>query len=688
MTILNNGIRNQYTATSGQTVFAYNFEILDQDDIKVYEGANTTPLIRSTDYTVSGVGAENGGSITLTSGATAGVLYTLIRDTAPERLTDYQESGDFLATEINSEQDRQWAVIQELVGNQDRFLQVNNPSAAPLPLSLDDPVVGNLLRWDTTSNVGNVSPSSITPSGSITTDYSRQVSDYAALISIAGSISDYSNGQVITITDNGIAGSGKLVNTVGHGITTTSGVQVRINDDWYWQRIYQDGEYDARWWGCQVDGDGSGGGTDDTANLQQLIDEIPYGMILVDGVLNFTRLVIKDDIIFKGVNQAKSLLLCTDSTTLDSGVSFGSAIRKADDNTRTSRFGLQDIGLQGVTSQLNMQNVIGLNLCACERGYFKNFYIANFGQAAIALARAEGGTEGLGFTGTAGQDGNYNVFIHGNIFNCGQYSSAKSAVEFKYKANSNSFYGIHFKGGVDRGYNLAWANGNSIFGGAVEASETVARFSTFGISNHIYGVRGEGISGDAYIFANGASFNEVHIGRLTSLTGAVYTMDASSEGNLILGLAENYQKNYAFDPATTTSSDHNNGMLETSGILGDVDYPLYVKSKTFNDPSKYPVIQLVNTLSAAVAANVLASIEFYNSDNSASAEGVSAAIRAVIENSLGGTGLSFQTGTGAALVENMKIDRNGVINMPNLPTSSAGLSAGDLWNNSGVVNIV
>jgi hypothetical protein len=35
----------------------------------------------------------------------------------------------------------------------------------------------------------------------------------------------------------------------------------------------------------------------------------------------------------------------------------------------------------------------------------------------------------------------------------------------------------------------------------------------------------------------------------------------------------------------------------------------------------------------------------------------------------------------------MKIKAGGSINMT-LPTSSAGLSAGDLWNNSGVVTIV
>lgn len=38
--------------------------------------------------------------------------------------------------------------------------------------------------------------------------------------------------------------------------------------------------------------------------------------------------------------------------------------------------------------------------------------------------------------------------------------------------------------------------------------------------------------------------------------------------------------------------------------------------------------------------------------------------------------------------EYMRIKSSGVINMSSLPTSSAGLSAGDLWNNGGVVNIV
>ena len=42
----------------------------------------------------------------------------------------------------------------------------------------------------------------------------------------------------------------------------------------------------------------------------------------------------------------------------------------------------------------------------------------------------------------------------------------------------------------------------------------------------------------------------------------------------------------------------------------------------------------------------------------------------------------------SATIKCFEIKANGRVLMPNLPTSAAGLSAGDLWNNAGVVNIV
>ena len=106
MTVADNTSRNQYTATSGQTVFAYTFEIVDKDHIVVLQ--NGTALSEGTDYTVSNVGNDNGGNITLTSGATADDIMTLYRDMPYSRDQNYTNSGDFLASEVNNDFDNLW----------------------------------------------------------------------------------------------------------------------------------------------------------------------------------------------------------------------------------------------------------------------------------------------------------------------------------------------------------------------------------------------------------------------------------------------------------------------------------------------------------------------------------------------------------------------------------------------------
>jgi polygalacturonase len=106
MTVADNTSRNQYTATSGQTVFAYTFEIVDKGDIVVLK--NGTTLSEGTNYTVSNVGNDSGGNVTLTVGATAGDVLTLYRDMPYARTQNYTNSGDFLASEVNSDFDNLW----------------------------------------------------------------------------------------------------------------------------------------------------------------------------------------------------------------------------------------------------------------------------------------------------------------------------------------------------------------------------------------------------------------------------------------------------------------------------------------------------------------------------------------------------------------------------------------------------
>jgi len=106
MTVADNTSRNQYTATAAQTVFAYTFEIVDKDDIVVLK--NGTTLSEGTDYSVSNVGNDSGGNVTLTAGATAGDILTLYRDMPYSRTQNYTNSGDFLASEVNSDFDNLW----------------------------------------------------------------------------------------------------------------------------------------------------------------------------------------------------------------------------------------------------------------------------------------------------------------------------------------------------------------------------------------------------------------------------------------------------------------------------------------------------------------------------------------------------------------------------------------------------
>jgi hypothetical protein len=120
--------RVQYTATSGQTTFAVNFEFFDVADLKVYNGTtlltyNNSPSSAS-QYSVTGAGVTGGGSITLGSpGATLNDSITIVRDLAIERLSDFPVSGNFPIQTLNTELDKIVAMLQQLEEQFARTLQ-------------------------------------------------------------------------------------------------------------------------------------------------------------------------------------------------------------------------------------------------------------------------------------------------------------------------------------------------------------------------------------------------------------------------------------------------------------------------------------------------------------------------------------------------------------------------------------
>lgn len=94
------------------TTFTYSFEIFNENDVLVYVDATLKTI--TTDYTVTGVGNDTGGTVVFTSAPANGTVVTLLRSTSRARSADYQQSGAFKADVINADLDRLSAVDQEL----------------------------------------------------------------------------------------------------------------------------------------------------------------------------------------------------------------------------------------------------------------------------------------------------------------------------------------------------------------------------------------------------------------------------------------------------------------------------------------------------------------------------------------------------------------------------------------------
>lgn len=154
----------QYVATSGQTVFDYNFEITQDSDLVVV--ANGVTLNTDSGYTTSGVGNSTGGSIAFTSGRTAGDIITLYRDIPISRVTQIAQNSGFGSSAFNAEFNNIYLILQQLQSSIDQCLQIpntNNP--APVTVLTPADYANKYLAFDAN---GNPEPADLTSSGSLT----------------------------------------------------------------------------------------------------------------------------------------------------------------------------------------------------------------------------------------------------------------------------------------------------------------------------------------------------------------------------------------------------------------------------------------------------------------------------------------------------------------------------------------
>jgi len=170
MTVASELNRIQYAGNGSQTIFPYTFKIFTNTDLKVYLTdvlGGETLLTLTTHYSVSGVGSETGGNVTMVTPPATGETLTIIRQLPLTQETDYTEADKFPAQSHENALDRQVMIAQQLNEQLTRCPQFN-PGSGVSNVVLPVPQAGKFLMGNDTGTGyenADISESSIVATG-------------------------------------------------------------------------------------------------------------------------------------------------------------------------------------------------------------------------------------------------------------------------------------------------------------------------------------------------------------------------------------------------------------------------------------------------------------------------------------------------------------------------------------------
>ena len=153
--------RVQYVGDGTRSQFFFPFPVFLAENLEVYLGS----VRQTTGFVARGVGESDGGSVTFASPPASGVLVTLRRNLAIQRLTDFQDSGQFRAKVLNDELDHLTATVQQLDAEAGRTIRLNpTDSDSSLILPEASKRAGHTIvfdeRGDLTTRPSTIGPSS------------------------------------------------------------------------------------------------------------------------------------------------------------------------------------------------------------------------------------------------------------------------------------------------------------------------------------------------------------------------------------------------------------------------------------------------------------------------------------------------------------------------------------------------
>lgn len=141
-----------YDGNGVADTFSYGFRVTDKTELSVYETDDIgvqTELVVDTDYTVNSVGNDGGGTITRVAGALPINYEWYIRSNYDEtQLTAFTSQGAFFPDLHENAMDKLTFLIQQILDKISRTFTLSDSYSGPLPLTLEDPDSGKVLRWN------------------------------------------------------------------------------------------------------------------------------------------------------------------------------------------------------------------------------------------------------------------------------------------------------------------------------------------------------------------------------------------------------------------------------------------------------------------------------------------------------------------------------------------------------------